>query len=106
MSGENVDMVRQLFPAGMDLAAVFADADSLEAARAVYESSFDPAVETVVDPVAAPMVDLGPEISREAAIGIDGFITLWSDWLTVWETWVLGPPEFVDRAPPSRSASP
>jgi len=96
MSEENLNRVRQLFPAGMDLAAVFANADSLEAARAGYESSFHPDVETLVDPVAAPMVELGPDVDREAATGIDGFITLWRDWLTVWETWVLGPPEFVD----------
>ena len=59
----------------------------------------EPNFETVGDPNAIPM---GPDIGVEGgprglfAKGLDGFLDFWREWNSAWETWNLGPPEFID----------
>jgi hypothetical protein len=41
------------------------------------------------------MLGEGPGF-RSPAIGIEGFLAAWLDWLNAWETWVVTPAEFID----------
>ena len=97
-SEQNVEIVRQIFPGPLDLAALFGNADLLAATREAIEPYMEPEFETIGDPNAMPM---GPSIGVEGgprglfAKGPDGFLDFWREWLSAWETWNLGPPEFI-----------
>jgi hypothetical protein len=99
MSEENVEIVRRIFPGDIDLVALFGNADLLNATRAGIEPFVEPEFETIGDPNAIPM---GPNIGVEGARrdlfakGIDGFLNFWRDWISAWESWNLGQPEFID----------
>jgi hypothetical protein len=99
MSQENVEIARRLFPGEIDLVAVVRNEDLLAATVAALEPSVEPAFETAGDPKAVPMgsiaaVDGG---SRDLlAKGLDGFVAFWREWLSAWDSWNLGPPEFID----------
>jgi hypothetical protein len=99
MSEENVEIVRRLFPGGMDMVALFSNPDLLNATRAGIEPFVEPEFETVGDPDALPIgtnigVEDGP---REVfARGVDGFLNFWREWNSAWESWILGTPEFID----------
>ena len=99
MSEENVEIARQVFPGSFDMVAVFGDPDVLAAWRQLIEPLVDPDIETVGDPDYIAMgpgtgVNEGPR--GLVAKGVDGFITFWRDWITAWETWSIGEPEFRD----------
>ena len=99
MSEENVEIVRKFFPGNVDLVEVFHDPDLLNAMRTGIEPFVEPEFETIGDPNAIPM---GPMMGAEGgppdlfAKGIEGFLSFWRDWITAWETWTLGPAEFID----------
>ena len=99
MSQENVEIVRRMFPGGIDMVALLDDADLLAAVREGIEPFMEPDFETVGDPNAIPM---GPDIGVEGgprglfAKGLDGFLDFWREWNSAWEAWNLGPPEFID----------
>ena len=99
MSEENVEIVRRIFPGRIDMVAVVDNPELLRATREGIEPYVDPEFETLGDPNAIPMgPDTGVKGGPSAlfAKGIDGFLSMWRDWLSAWETWVLGPPEFID----------
>lgn len=99
MTEENLEIVRGFFPGAVDLVAIFDSPDLLNAMRAAIEPFVEPDFETIGDPNAIPM---GPMIGVEGgpsdlfAKGIDGFLDFWRDWITAWESWTVGPPEFID----------
>ena len=99
MSEENVEIARRIFPGTVDLAALLSNADLLAATRAGIEPFVEPEFETVGDPSAIPM---GPIFGVEdgarglLAKGLDGFLDFWREWISAWESWNLGPPEFID----------
>jgi hypothetical protein len=99
MSEENVQIARQVFPAPVDMVAVFENTELLAATRQAIEPFVHPEFETFGDP---DYIAMGPDIGIKEgprgliAKGVDGFITFWRDWLTVWETWSVGEQEFTD----------
>ena len=99
MSQENVEIVRRMFPGGIDMVALFRNANLLTAIREDIGPFMEPDFETVGDPSAIPM---GPNIGVEGgprwlfAKGLDGFLEFWREWNSAWEAWNLGPPEFID----------
>ena len=95
MSEQNVEVVRRL-PWEVDMVAVFADPELLEATRRGFEPMVHPDVEMVADPTAVEMGDFGPGSTPGVAIGIDGFIRFWGEWLSAWDSWVVTEPEFVE----------
>ncbi len=99
MSEENVELARQIFPGGVDMVALFGNADLLAATRRAIEPLVHPEFETVGDPDYIAMgPDTGVKEGRRGlmAKGVDGFIAFWQDWLTAWEAWNVGEPEFID----------
>jgi hypothetical protein len=99
MSKENVEIVRRIVPGAIDMVALFGNADLLTAMREGIEPFVEPEFETVGDPDAIPMgqnvgVEGGPR--NLFAKGIDGFLNFWREWISAWESWDLGPPEFID----------
>jgi hypothetical protein len=100
MSEENLEVVRQLYPGRIDLAAVFRDPDRLTEMRRAIEPLVDPDLETVGEGDAVPMGELATGLTRSTegltAHGLDGFVSFWRDWLSAWDTWVLDPPEIVE----------
>jgi hypothetical protein len=99
MTEKNVEIVRQVFPGSIDMVALFDNPDLLAATRSGIEPFVEPEFETVGDPEAIPMgQDIGVEGGPPSlfAKGIDGFLNFWREWNIAWESWKLGPPEFID----------
>ena len=94
-----MEIVRQMFPAGVDMVELIANAELLAAVRAGIEPFMEPDFETRGDPRSIPV---GSDTSVEDgppglfAKGIDGFVDFWREWNSAWESWRLGDPEFVD----------
>jgi hypothetical protein len=99
MSRENVEVARQLYPEGLDLAAVFSDPRGLAANRQALEPFVDPDFETVADPSGVPMPGM-PETeggsTRWTVRGVDGFVSMWTEWLSAWDSWTVSPHDFID----------
>ncbi len=93
MSEENLEVVKSLLPAPIDLAEVFATEETIDAIRLQFESLVQPDFVTVHDPKAVPM-GIGTPTGDGVSVGIEGFITLWRDYLSAWESWLVTPTEF------------
>jgi hypothetical protein len=99
MSRANVEVARGFYPDQLDLASVFADEESVAANRRALEPFVDPDFETVADPSAVPMAGrpaAGEGGHRKWAVrGIDGFVAMWEEFLSAWDSWVVNPHEFI-----------
>ena len=95
MSEANLETAKALFAAPIDMCAAFATPATLDAARAHFEPLFHPDFETVHDPRAAGL-GIGQSPGEGVSNGIDGFIALWQDYLSAWESWVVTPAGFMD----------
>ncbi len=95
MSEANLEAAKALFAAPIDMTAAIATPEALDAARGHFESLFHPEFETVHDPRAAGL-GIGQSPGEGVSKGIDGFIALWRDYLSAWESWVVTPAGFVD----------
>jgi ketosteroid isomerase-like protein len=88
MSQENVEIVRQLYPAdGVDMVAIVEDAEN---AKGALGPLFHPDFETTIDPQAIAVGGVDRTVS-----GIDGFISGWRDWTTAFEAYRITAQEFV-----------
>jgi hypothetical protein len=95
MAGRNVEVAKAIYSEERDLVAVFATPEVLDAARGMLEPLFEPGFVTVHDPQAIAL-GIGTPTGGGLAEGIEGFIALWRDFLTAWESWVVTPVEFVE----------
>jgi len=95
MSQENVETARTIYPGPLDLAAIFASPEALDAARAQLEPFFEPDFETVHDPAAVGLA-IGAPSDEGVSEGTDGFIAIWRDFLSAWGSWVVTPTGFID----------
>jgi ketosteroid isomerase-like protein len=95
MSEENVEVAKALFPAPWDMTALFATPKALNAARAQFEPLVQPDFVTVHDPKAIAL-GVGTPTGDGISEGIDGFIAIWRDYLSAWESWVVTATDFVD----------
>jgi SnoaL-like protein len=95
MAEENLDVLRALFPAPIDLCAVFAAPELIEAMRSQFEPLFQPDFKTVHDPKAVPL-GIGGTLDGGISVGVQGFIALWRDYLSAWESWVITPIDFIE----------
>ena len=95
MSEENVEIAKTIYPGPLDLAAILTTPDALDAARAQFEPLFHPDFKTIHDPRAAGL-GMGGPTGEGVSEGIDGFIALFRDYLSAWNSWVVTPTEFVD----------
>ncbi len=95
MSQHNVEVANALLPAPLDLVAVFATTEALDGARTQFEHLIDPHLVTVHDPSAAPL-GIGNPTAQGTTVGIEGFISLWRDYLSAWDSWVVTPIDVVD----------
>jgi hypothetical protein len=93
MSEENVEIAKALFPGPIDVTAMFGSEEAINAARALYEPLVQPDFVTVNDPQAA-LLGVGEPAGDGTSIGVEGFIALWRDFLSAWESWVVTPVEF------------
>jgi hypothetical protein len=102
MSEENVEVARRLYPdQPMDLVSVFSDPALLDAVRAQVEPLVHPDVETLGESSQVGMAwdsqaAGAPGPSRPTAVGIEGFLRVWREWLAAWDSWVVKPAEFID----------
>jgi hypothetical protein len=100
MSEENVEVARQIFPGTIDMVPLFDDPALLAAMREGFERFVEPDMVTIGEPNTIPMGDFDAGLKSgpagSIANGIDGFLNFWREWLSAWETWVLGPPEYID----------
>jgi ketosteroid isomerase-like protein len=88
MSQENVEIVRQLYPAeGVDIVAMVEDA---ETAKSALGPLFHPDFEATIDPQAIAVGGVNRTVS-----GIDGFISGWRDWTTAFEAYRIKAQEFM-----------
>ena len=94
MSEKHLEVARALFPAPLDLAAVFANTEALDAARLQFEHVVDPDFVTVHDPSAAAL-DIGNPTTDGTTVGIEGFVGLWRDYLSAWDSWIVTPVDFI-----------
>jgi hypothetical protein len=95
MSRENVETAKMIYPGPLDLTAIFASSEALDAARAQLEPLFEPNFETVHDPTAVGLA-VGDPTGTGVIEGVEGFIGMWREWLSVWESWVVTPTGFID----------
>jgi len=90
MSASNVELIRRIFPSGIDMAAVM--------------RSDDPAGAFQADPDAvAPDLEVKFAASPAGAAGfegrgLEGLVEGWQDWLIPWESYVITVDEFVAGA--------
>jgi hypothetical protein len=101
MSEENVELARRLYPdQPIDLVSVFSDPALLDAMRSQVEPLVHSDVETLGESTQLSLEGQGPgsrgQSSRPSAVGIEGFLTAWRDWLAAWESWVVTPAKFID----------
>ncbi len=103
MSEENVEIARSFYSdQPMDLVSLFSDPAQLDAMRSQLERLAHPDFETLGDPsqVGLPFEGegrgSGERSLRPAAVGIDGFESLWRAWLAAWDSWLIRPTEFID----------
>jgi len=86
MSRENVEVVRNLQPTGVDLALVFRDEQTAtaltEAATPFFHADFESAFVMPAE--------------RSSHTGFDGLRTAWIDWLTPWESYRTEIEELID----------
>ena len=88
MSQENVEIVQALIPLPeTDVASLLRDDSLFEQTRAALEPLIDPAVESVA-------VWQGRRATTH--VGIDGFRTLWLDWLEPWAAYHVRVEEVID----------
>jgi ketosteroid isomerase-like protein len=88
MSEENVEIVRQLYPAdGVDMVAMVEDAEN---AKRALGPLFHPDFEATMDPQAIAVSGVDRTVS-----GIDGFVSGWRDWTTAFEAYRITAQEFV-----------
>ena len=95
MAAQNLETARAIYAAPIDIAAVFADPEVLAGARAHFEPLFQEDLETLHDPRATGLGIGGPR-GDGVAQGFEGFIALWTDYLSAWESWVVIPVDFVE----------
>jgi hypothetical protein len=100
MSRENVEIARRLYPGPIDVAATLADREALATVRAAFEPLVHPDFETVIDlryqmMLGDPGMDAPPG-SPSISYGIDGFVSIFREWLSAWETRVVTPTDFID----------
>jgi hypothetical protein len=95
MSDKNIELAKTLFPGPLDVTTLFETEEALAAARALYEPLMQPGFVTVNDPQAAFLVP-GEQARDGTSEGIEGFIALWRDFLSAWDSWILTPTDFVD----------
>ena len=95
MSQENLEVAKALYPGPLDLTAIFATPEALDVARNQFEPLVHPDFVTIHDPRAAGLGMSGPE-GPGVSTGIEGFIALWSDYLSAWDSWVVTPTDFID----------
>jgi ketosteroid isomerase-like protein len=97
MSEANLETAKALFAGPIDMTAAIATPEALEAALAHFEPRFHADLETVHDPRAAAM-GIGGSAGEGVSAGIDGFIELWRDYLSAWDSWVVTPTGFSEVA--------
>jgi hypothetical protein len=95
MAGKNLEVANAIYSEERDLVAVFASPETLDAARGLLEPLFEPGFVTVHDPQAIAL-GIGTTTGGGLAEGIEGFIALWRDYLTAWESWVVSPVGFTE----------
>jgi hypothetical protein len=94
MSQENVEIVQSLYPGDVDLVAVLADREALDATLGQLAY---PDFETVTVRGQIPVSGSGTQdASRQVLYGLDGFVSGFGDWLTAWESWVAKATEVID----------
>jgi hypothetical protein len=94
MSQENVEVVRRLYPEGLDLVAALADRENFDATLAPL---VQPDFEIVTVPGQVPLSGVGAEDpSRPTFYGVDGFARSFGEWLTAWESWVITGTDLID----------
>ena len=95
MSQENLKTAKAIFAGPIDMTSILATPGSLDAARAHFEPHFHAGFETVHDPRTGGL-GIGRVSGDGVSEGIDGFIALWRDYLSAWESWIVTPTGFVE----------
>ena len=95
MSQENVELAKRLYPGPVDIVPMLAEPSPW---IALAEPLVHPEFETVGE---GPAMSSGggeptSESSRRSAYGIQGFIGIWRDFLSAWDSWVVTPARVLD----------
>ena len=100
MSQKNVEIVRRFYPRSTDLVLTIADPRGFEATRQAFEPFVHPDFESVTDPdlvlLSAPGDETHGDSSSQVFHGLDGFASVFRDWLSAWESWLVTPTDFID----------
>ena len=91
-----MEIVRRLYSGPIDMIAAVSDPEALAAIRQQLEPLVSPDLETFLDPSAIPMgIPTAESEAGAFAEGIDGFIGIWKEWSSAWESWIVTPSDFV-----------
>jgi ketosteroid isomerase-like protein len=86
MSRENVELIRALIPPPeSDLAALFRDDELFEQTASALEAFIDPEVESLAN-----------WMGGTRYVGVEGFRSLWLDWLEPWTSYHTAVEELID----------
>jgi hypothetical protein len=93
VADQHLEIARILFPGDMDLAVALADPEGFEAAFGpLLHSDFA----TVIAPSALPPVGIAAgDAAQQVYYGMDGFLNVFREVLSAWESWVINPTEFI-----------
>ena len=85
-----MEIARALFAGPVDLTVLLGTPESIEAARAYYEPIAEADFETVHDPRGAG-IGMGGAAGIGVSKGFDGFVALFTDYLSAWDSWIVTP---------------
>jgi hypothetical protein len=95
MSQENMELAKRFYPGSVDIVPMAAAPDAWVG---FFEPLVHPDFETVGEGLAMSSggVETAQESSRRSAYGFEGFISVWSDFLSAWDSWVVTPANLID----------
>jgi hypothetical protein len=99
VSEADLELARAVFPGPLDLISIFGDDAAVGALWGGLDSLVDPELVVFAPPGLMPVPGLpSPRDGddRPYAVGLDGMVAAYRDWLSAFERWVVTPVDYLD----------